>query len=621
MDIGTVYLMSMLILWTGPAASRPPKHIKRCSQRKTPVSRRRQKASTLTPPRAILFRMYNEYFGLKDSPFSIAPNPQFLYMSERHREALAHLLYGIKSDGGFILLTGEVGTGKTTICRCLLAQVPEDVDTAFVLNPKLTAIELLATICDDLAISYPEGASIKTLVDRLNDFLLESYSNGRRTVLIIDEAQNLSIDVLEQLRLLTNLETNQRKLLQIILLGQPELLDILDRKELRQLAQRVTARFHLDALSRDEVTAYIRHRFEIAGGHELPFRANAIAHIYRLSAGIPRLINLICDRSLLGAYASDQRRVTRQIVDRAAAEIFGRRSQAARTPRGFLAVAAAAIIALVVGGYMLQSGEWPGHLAFTHQVAKTPTKAADTTSRQTAVPQQKDKAPPKATVVSRDEPKKPIMAANVTPIAAPETDALINVEGDDSAEKAMAELFTLWSAPFSAEVPACEQATRLGLACMREIGSLRNIQQLDRPAVIKLNIAGIDNYLAVTRIANGVVEVSSDKGNYRLKEADITRTWDGQYAMLWKPPPDYRIVKPGDHGPTVDWLVRQLAAINGTGSDPVVGAKFDSSVEQQLKRFQITQGIKPDGIAGINTWIHINSIVDSNVPHLSAPGG
>ncbi|MBD3647414.1 MAG: AAA family ATPase, partial [Pseudomonadales bacterium] len=203
--------------------------------------------------------MYDQYFGLKESPFSIAPNPRYLYMSERHREALAHLLYGIRTDGGFILLTGEVGTGKTTVCRCLLEQLPDNVDTAFVLNPKLTADELLATICDDLGIDYPDNVTIKGLVDRLNDFLLSSLEADRRTVLIIDEAQNLSADVLEQLRLLTNLETNQRKLLQIILLGQPELLELLSQPELRQLSQRITARFHLDALNREEVAEYIEH--------------------------------------------------------------------------------------------------------------------------------------------------------------------------------------------------------------------------------------------------------------------------------------------------------------------------------------------------------------------------
>lgn len=565
--------------------------------------------------------MYNEYFGLKDSPFSIAPNPQYLYMSQRHREALAHLVYGIKSDGGFILLTGEVGTGKTTICRCLLAQVPEDVDTAFVLNPKLTADELLATVCDDLGIACPEGASIKVLVDKLNEFLLASYQSGRRTVLIIDEAQNLSIDVLEQLRLLTNLETNQRKLLQIILLGQPELLDLLDKKELRQLSQRVTARFHLDALNREEVTAYIRHRIEVAGGHHALFNAGAISRIWKLSGGVPRLVNLVCDRSLLGAYATDRQVVDRRIVDKAAAEIFGqRREPPRRVGMPGLAVAAAAAIVILAGAaYLVQSGQrsWPlPSLTETHQApgdvaATMPTVAA---APSTNAPAASEPAP---TVADTNN----TVTASITPSPPPQTDALIDIEGDDSAEKAMAGLFTLWGMPFSPGIAPCQQAAQLGLACMQGLGSLRDLERLDRPAVVRLSIAGVDHFLAIAHMGDGVVELVSGKGDYRLKEGDVTMAWDGKYAILWKPPPEYRIVQRGDKGATVDWLARQLAMVSGDESAPVVGATFDAPLEQRLKRFQITQGIKPDGIAGVMTWIHINSLLDQGVPRLQVRGG
>ena len=262
--------------------------------------------------------MYNQYFGLRDSPFSIAPNPIFLYMSERHREALAHLLYGVRSQGGFILLTGEVGTGKTTVCRCLLEQLPEDVDVAFIINPKLSVDELLETICDEFHLVYEKNASRKLLVDAINDFLLESHRQNRRTVLIIDEAQNLAVDVLEQLRLLTNLETNERKLLQIILLGQPELQQLLAKQELRQLSQRVTARFHLQALSRAEVAEYVYHRLEVAGCKSELFPQAVINRIYRISEGIPRVINLICDRALLGAYSENKSQVSLSILTKSA---------------------------------------------------------------------------------------------------------------------------------------------------------------------------------------------------------------------------------------------------------------------------------------------------------------
>lgn len=271
--------------------------------------------------------MYREYFGLKELPFSIAPDPRYLYMSNQHQEALAHLVYGINSEGGFVVLTGEVGTGKTTVCRCLLEQIPENCDIAFILNPKLTVEELLATVCDELGISHPEGnTSIKVFVDRINDFLLDAHARGRKTVLIIEEAQNLNTEVLEQVRLLTNLETNQRKLMQIIMLGQPEFREMLSRPELRQLAQRVTARYHLGSLSRKEVAAYVNHRLAVAGTHSKLFPDSTIGKLYRLSGGIPRLINLLCDRALLGAYVQGQDRIDKPTLTKAAREVFGKTS-------------------------------------------------------------------------------------------------------------------------------------------------------------------------------------------------------------------------------------------------------------------------------------------------------
>ena len=269
--------------------------------------------------------MYNEYFGFKEAPFSIAPDPQFLYMSDRHREALAHLLYGMKTDGGFVLLTGDVGTGKTTVCRCLLGQVPENSEIAFVVNPKLSVVELLATICDELGIAYPQGnRSNKLFIDAINRFLLETHSRGGKTVLIIDEAQNLSIDVLEQIRLLTNLETDKKKLLQVIMLGQPELKEKLECPELRQLAQRITARYHLEPLSRNELEGYLGHRLAVAGVERPLFPAACIGPLYTFSGGVPRLINLLCDRALLGAYVTEQHGVNRALLTQAAEEVFGR---------------------------------------------------------------------------------------------------------------------------------------------------------------------------------------------------------------------------------------------------------------------------------------------------------
>lgn len=286
--------------------------------------------------------MYLDFFGLKEQPFSIAPDPRYLYMSERHREALAHLLYGVNGQGGFVVLTGEVGTGKTTICRCFLHQVPKNTDVAYVVNPKLSARELLATICDELKISYADSASIKVLNDAINHYLLEAHADNRHTVLIIDEAQNLRVDVLEQLRLLTNLETSEKKLLQIILLGQPELREKLAKQELRQLNQRVTARYHLTELNKVEVGAYLQCRLAVAGRKGRLFSLPAVNLIYKLSGGIPRLINLIADRALLGAYATQSEMIERAHIKHAHKEIQGDMRQQRTGARRYWLVAALA---------------------------------------------------------------------------------------------------------------------------------------------------------------------------------------------------------------------------------------------------------------------------------------
>jgi general secretion pathway protein A len=272
--------------------------------------------------------LYAQFFGLRREPFSIAPDPRYLFMTEQHREALAHLLYGVKGGGGFVLLTGEIGAGKTTVCRCFLEQVPREVNIAYVLNPRQTVDELLESICQEYRIPMPPrapGSGLKPLVDALNHYLLQTHALGQSNVLIIDEAQNLSVEVLEQLRLLTNLETAERKLLQIILIGQPELRDMLETPQLEQMAQRVIARYHLRALTAEDSAMYVRHRLEVAGlPGALPFNAEALALVHEVSRGVPRRINLVCDRALLGAYAKGRTVVDTEIVERSAVEVFGR---------------------------------------------------------------------------------------------------------------------------------------------------------------------------------------------------------------------------------------------------------------------------------------------------------
>jgi len=298
--------------------------------------------------------MYNDYFGLKETPFSIAPDPRYLYMSEQHREALAHLIYGFNSDGGFVLLTGEVGTGKTTVCRCLLEQIPDDSSIAFIINPRLSVDELLATICDEFGIKYPErNISIKVFIDLLNAYLLDAHAKGRKAVLIIDEAQNLSANVLEELRLLTNLETNQRKLLQIILIGQPELRKKLSKPELRQLSQRIIARYHLGPLSKKDVSAYVIHRLAIAGISNEIFPPSTISKIYRLSGGVPRLINVLCDRALLGTFVQKEKKVNKTTLKKAAGEVF-EKPGVIKQHKNALALLLSVFVMLIAAGFIFR---------------------------------------------------------------------------------------------------------------------------------------------------------------------------------------------------------------------------------------------------------------------------
>jgi len=327
--------------------------------------------------------MYQSYFGLAEAPFSIAPNPRYLFMSQRHQEALAHLLYGVNGNGGFVLLTGEVGTGKTTVCRCLLEQIPESCDVAYIFNPRLTVAELLSTICVEFGIAFPPGnTSIKLFVDLINTYLLDAHARGRHTVLIIDEAQMLSAGVLEQMRLLTNLETDQRKLLQIVLLGQPELVEILALPELRQLAQRIVARYHLGPLTKQEVAEYVRHRLEVAGTQRPLIPAPLMNRLYRLSGGVPRVINVLCDRALLGAYVQGKEQVDRATLAQAANEVLHRPKSQIRT-RLFTFLAGLALLAggalAIMAAVMAYQQAQPGSktLAATAQ-HKPATQAAPT---------------------------------------------------------------------------------------------------------------------------------------------------------------------------------------------------------------------------------------------------
>jgi general secretion pathway protein A len=545
--------------------------------------------------------MYLHYFGLAEAPFSIAPDPRYLYLSQRHQEALAHLLYGVSGDGGFVLLTGEVGAGKTTVCRCLLQQIPDSCDVAYIFNPKLTVEELLSTICVEFGIAYPAGnASIKVFIDCINAYLLDAHARGRHTVLIIDEAQNLSPEVLEQMRLLTNLETDERKLLQIILLGQPELGLMLERPELRQLSQRVVARYHLGPLTRSEVAAYVRHRLEISGAQRQLFPPALMGRLYRLSGGVPRVINVLCDRALLGTYVQGKERVDRRTLAQAAREVFH------QPPRRTLVRPLLATLLLVVLGvlavrwYQLELG------------GAEPASVPAALAAKPAVP------PTAALAVNKAATNKPAPAPSPA-------DALqwpANQPLADSQALAYTALFRAWGADYQGG-DACKQAESLGLGCRSARGGLDELRELNRPAVLLLHDAQGREFSALLDALDDHSAGFIIGGQSRtVPIAALAAQWSGKYTLLWRMPKEARdSIHLGEHGQAVAWLARQLAMAQGrpaeTGKDPL----FDQALLQKVKRFQLGAGLVPDGIVGPRTLIRLAGVADKTAPRLSPAQG
>ncbi len=565
--------------------------------------------------------MYTSYFGLNENPFSIAPDPLYLYMSEHHREALAHLKYGVMSDGGFVLLTGEVGAGKTTLCRSLLEQLPDNVIVAYVLNPKVSVIELLETICDELRIERPEQGSIKQLVDRLNVYLLEANAQGRKIVLIIDEAQNLSIEVLEQLRLLTNLETNRYKLLQIVLLGQPELLQILNRQEMRQLSQRVTARYHLGSLDVEEIDAYVRHRLNVAGCNRPLFPEKLSKTLGQLTGGIPRLINLVCDRALLGAYVLERQQIDSKILHQAAREVLGDRSPQSTGKRVALAAGMACLILL-----LLTAGLWSWE----------PTLFATTGSLFGLEASQPEPLQPRVVIEKPPE----VVVAPVSPAVADVIEDVAEDVAEDSAEdmlpqswpmdfatgqdmqSAFADLARLWGlSNLDNRADYCTSALEYGLNCLSRKDSLETLRGMNRPAILTLyDDDGAPFHVVMAQLDNDRALFVAGDRQYELALSAIASRWFGEYFLLWQKPPIQRdFLKPGDRGDSVDWLAKTLQELghyDATGRE----VRLEGALLGAFKHFQFSSGLTPDGILGPMTLIHLNTARDLDGPRLSSQG-
>ncbi|HAK91661.1 AAA family ATPase [Massilia timonae] len=536
--------------------------------------------------------MYNHYFQLKHAPFSIAPDPRYLFMSERHREALAHLLYGIGSGGGFVLLTGEIGAGKTTVCRCFIEQVPDNCRLAYIFNPRLNAEELLQTICDELHIALPSGVSgVKSYVDAINRYLLESHAQGLNNVLVIDEAQNLSSEVLEQLRLLTNLETSERKLLQIILIGQPELRTMLARPELEQLAQRVIARYHLGPLSEQETGAYIAHRLAVSGAAGMPFPASLTPVVHRLTHGVPRRINLLCDRALLGAYVENSPQVTRAILLKSAEEVFAG-EPAARKPLRWPLLAGGAL-----AGVAISAAAWQ---MLPHQQQAQPASA--------------QAAPAVVTQVAARPSPASIQAAPV---------AGADFAAGKSENDALRALAALWGPSFagiagSSPKAICEAAQRANLRCHQGRGGLYELRLLDRPAVVTLHDGPRTGYAVLVGMDQDSVLLAVDGRRQRVAIPAFVARFGGEFTTFWRMPGAFRdVVGQGDRGPDVDWIAQRLAGLNKTTA-PALDQPLAARTQEWLRAFQAAQDLKADGVAGPRTYMRLNQLSGVAEPRLVA---
>jgi Type II secretory pathway, component ExeA (predicted ATPase) len=543
--------------------------------------------------------MYHNFFGLSEQAFSIAVNPRYLYMSDQHREALAHLLYGIQI-GGFVMLTGEVGTGKTTIIRCLLEQMPANTDLAIILNPMASAPELLSTICDELGVRYiVDGWSTKDLTDALHHFLLENHRKGRKTVLLIDEAQLLKPTVLEQIRLLTNLETTTEKLLQIILVGQPELKKLLARPSLRQLSQRITARFHLEALSLPETHAYIAHRLRIAGmpDHRNPFPDPIIKRIHSFSGGIPRLINIICERMMLGAYGKNRTVIDNEIFEQAALEVSGTTAHLATQKRlpavpekwryALAGVAGTIVLICLIWLLIPTSSNGPVNEA----VAAVPVASSSV-------------ADSSAATASDAQTSSEEIISSVTASSAA-AERVFWTRDEDRAHQA---LLAYLGADASA---SCAAAGEEGYACeTTRVSTWNELRELNRPAV--LTLVTTDRKLAYVLVI-GLGEENAlllrDGAQLTVPWSRIAKLWNDELTYVWYRPAGFDTpLSSGQRGPAVNWLADQFARLDRQSS-PLARNIYNDKLKKRVELFQESQGIKPDGIVGAQTLRRLNEVL------------
>lgn len=534
--------------------------------------------------------MYKDFFGFVELPFSIVPNSRYLYLSQRHKEAITHLQAGLGDGGGFAMLTGEVGTGKTTVAKAMLANLDENTKAGLILNPTFSSRDLLEAICDEFKVTYPQDATLKQLNQAIHEYLLRNHKLGWTTLLVIDEAQHLAADVLEQLRLLTNLETDTRKLLKVLLVGQPELQRLLQTTQLRQLAQRITGRYHLLPLDEKETADYIAFRLHTAGGDQQLFDRSSTKLIAKYSHGIPRLINLVCDKSLNMSYYKGNVVVDRQTVHQACEEVMQFQAEIYQQDKpvrrnfewpAWGSVAIGVFAALGVG--------W----AVTHNMPmKVPTNTAPTVAAQT---------PMQPAVVA------PIVNEQLT------TEQREQLLAQTQSNLAVNDLYKLWGYRASVRDNLCLSEPQSTMRCERKMATWPLLVQQNRPVILELNYQGEVGYVILYAIGDGKVEVLNGKERLRLPVSWLKPLWQGNIIELWQAPLKDTL-RLDMEGPAIEVLDKLLAqAVN---EQPLGTDIYDGAVKERVELFQRWQGIGVDGIAGQRTLERLQQSAQPDAPVL-----
>ena len=584
--------------------------------------------------------IYLQHFGLKREPFSIVPDPGFLYPSHQHRQAVAHLKYGLDREGGFILLTGEVGTGKTTLTRTMLQRIPAHVRVAYVLNSKLNESDLLASICSELSIKIPTRKHIsfsKTCIDVLNQDLLEAHAAGKKTLIVIEEAQNLSHDVLETLRLLSNLETNTHKLLHILLVGQPELLEILGQNKLRQLNQRVVSRFHLLPLDKTEIANYINHRLHHAGAGGAIFDTNCVDTLFKLTKGVPRLINLICHQALLAAYSTGAKTVSAKLVKLSSKEILVDLNHTNGRLRLAAAVLASVVfIALAATLTPLKNINWNDYLTRFNSHSDGPSSVSlDTTAT---------KDPVVAPTVSQEIVNTGLVDIEQLPpddqfiesVLSGSSEASIQMDeknrnwqenAESRSKNPLINLLNLWNVPAS-DIYTLDEfdalAERSGLRSVQvNTTTLSALSLIDRPGIVFMQqTSGLEKSHLVLHIGEFTIRLISSGEIIVMDRSAFLDQWTASYLYLWRSPDSFEMLKPGDFNkPALAWLQGKLGLVNDGLEQLITGGNYSVAIQAQVTDFQRQQNIIADGIVGRQTLMRLNQLTDPLVPRLTGSGG